>query len=78
MCHDGPRKSPAPSISGILGRLRNPTAVNTALERTVRAPSGPSTTTSHSPASSCQVSERTSVSKAMSSLSSNVSAIHWK
>jgi len=78
VCQDGPRKSAMPSMSGSLGRLRNPTAVNTALLRTVYSPSGPSTVTSHSPASSSQVSERTSVSKTMSSLRPNSSATHWK
>jgi hypothetical protein len=78
VCHDDPRKSAIPSISGTRGRLRKPTAVITAFARSVRSPAGPSIETSHSPAASSQRSARTSVSKTMSSRTSKVSATQSK
>ncbi len=67
-----------PSISGIFGRFRKPTAVTTAFERRRSGPAGPSTSISHMDDPSSHVSERTSVSKTISSRRSNVSATQSK
>ena len=67
-----------PSISGICGRFRKPTAVTTAFERSRLRPSGPSISISHIDDDSSHVSARTSVLKTMSSRSSKVSATQSK
>ena len=67
-----------PGISGVFGRLRKPTAVITAFERSVRLPSGPSTVISHIEAASSHTNEQTSVSKVMSPRTLNVSATQSK
>ena len=67
-----------PSMSGSFGRLRKPTAVMTPFARSTRSPSGPAMDTCHSLVVSSHAIDRTSVSKRMSSRSSNVSATQWK
>ena len=78
VCQDGPWKRSMPGMSGMFGRLRKPTAVITACERSVRRPSGPSTVMSHIEAASSHSSARTSVLKVMSPRTSNVSATQLK
>ena len=78
VCHEVPANSSVPAILGMFGRLRKPTAVITARERIVRAPSGPSMSIRHSPAASSQVSALTSVSNWMCRRRSNSSATQSK